>query len=238
MTGKSCKVSRIKVIDPPTIGISVSGLYSKIKDVTIMGGRITHGAGTKNFGIYLDGNAKFSKITGLTVEANGLGGMVYDAIFNSGASDCEFIDNPIGQTLEHAIYNYGDRCIIGQNLIDGLNSSASAIQVFAEGCTISNNTIKNNKSGGIGLQKGSNTSIIDNKIFDCANSGISYRTFYGSTSDYVMKNLLIARNLIIMDTTSVRQSPIDVRPTYAIDGLKIIENVVNGSDKYQVTYND
>ena len=153
MTGKSCKVSRIKVIDPPTIGISVSGLYSKIKDVTIMGGRITHGAGTKNFGIYLDGNAKFSKITGLTVEANGLGGMVYDAIFNSGASDCEFIDNPIGQTLEHAIYNYGDRCIIGQNLIDGLNSSASAIQVFAEGCTISNNTIKNNKSGGIGLQR-------------------------------------------------------------------------------------
>ncbi len=235
-TGKNFRAYDAKLIDPPAVGLHIAGKSARVKNAVVEGGRVTHGTGTTSFGIMFDDGADFSKAEGCTSVKNALGGMVYDCIYNL-ADDCNLSKNPIQDVHEHAIYNYGHRAIISGNNTDCPDALTAIIQSFGEYCNIENNICKHAKFGGIAIQRGKKTSVRYNKIFDCGSSGISYRTYTGDDSTYVVEDLAIDYNEVYMNSSYTRQSGIDIRPTYSGKNISACGNTVYGAYKFGASYN-
>jgi len=226
-TGDYGEVSGLTIYDPPTHGIrGLSVIGMNVHDNFIFGGDTEHRAGTTLFGISFQGPASYCIATSNIIDQSATSGMVYSAIYGYG-NHLNISDNIIRNTLEHGVYLEGDDNNVSTNIIVGTNMIASHIQVFGNRSNIIGNNTSQGKAG-IDLQKGRNSKVSDNIIYNVRQQGIAYRTFGGDTD--TVTNLTITNNIISFnDTSTIKQGGIDIQTTYNLNNLNVTGNSIENS---------
>ena len=205
--GNNNKVNNIKLIQPTTNCVYIKGstsINNVIENNTIGGGSVSHGTGTKLFGVHTEGlNTIVANNTFKAINNKKL----YSAIYSTGLNDIlgtSFVldSNHIDGMLEHAVYAYSKNVIISNNYIT--NCHSNFIQLMNEISIIENNRLEvsseqiddNNIENftGIFAQKHSHT-IKNNKFIKFTD----YAIYFSDThivSNNGINNIFISNNTI------------------------------------------
>lgn len=217
--GDYSTVEGLKLIDPPAYGIRVESHYCTIDKCTLEGGPVSYNPPGNSdpagytMAIDVKANYKHTKILNCTFKENPIHGKAGCWIFVGGTNYIEITNNIFGKVHAHTIYNVCTDSLINNNTIDGSTNVAGVIQHVGANSIISNNIIKSDKSGAIGLFNCENTICDGNIITDSNGGGIGVAT-YGGATGISFDNIQITNNTIKMtDSAIVGASGILVSPS-------------------------
>ena len=226
-TGVDSGSAGLRYLDPPTIGVRLLANRGFAFQNRFSGGPATHGTGTVQFGVYAGtpvGGTSGCMVIENTFGKSAANGASYSGIFSVCANSW-ICNNGFDGMYEHGVYNYGSRSRILGNSVNG-TTIAAGIQVFAQDCVIGWNDVSN-CMGGIALENPDRCKVIYNELtIGIQLSGISVRTFIGTSPAAFMEDVDIIGNNVAL--SSNKQSVIDIIMDHSLRNLNIRENTVKG----------